>query len=924
MLNEKRFTNRKTYIQNIFKQLSLNELKISNLDLSSFKFQKDEMGLLRDMLKTNTTIKKLMLGDLLNCEEYFQIFCEGFSENETLKHIVSYSNTFGVKNFEHFCQMLPNKKNMRVINFCISYKKGKTKKIHDHYANCLIEAWKQSPHLTKVSFVANTSHCPPGYQLYLPIFQNRKQNLESLYFVCKWKELNNQDSKLFFDAILHLPKLQTLNLWGLYIDTKIANYLATCIQKMRLKKIGLLEFTCDENVDFTNLISAFSEANTLNNVRFWFKSTSVQSAKGFSQIIANVKNVQKLSIEWYNYTGSQTETSDEDEDKESEISGMSDFSFGSQSGEQSENSEDSQEENSENENENENQNENENENESSNVIFSNFIPLTQSTDIPKSQNKEKIHSLFLKGLIKNQSLEYLRYGINFKTERNLKLLCKLLRTHPKINSIDFCDDYLHKTSWARPLIKSILSRKGILKIDLTDLIKNVKNRKTLILQVIKRFKNLKYLRIVNLNLNDSHVIQIINELMPCQSLNNLSIGVNSFHGKAYDALNDYIATNKNLKIISQYGVDYTFKKFINFINSVEKNLNLKRIKWGNLEINESIEKIRRKKVLEAIHRYHDLFNHNLNLLEWDLYFKIPKELKFQFRILKEVIQSRNQLFHNPLIQDFLQISQTGSSSDDVLLGLPVHSFWIQKRTGLTVQQIKKMIQKEEEGDDYYYDDDEDEKEKEYGNENEKENENENEKGKEKEREKEKEKQGEENTNINISSEEILSDQKIFTKENIRIFLVWVYTGIAIDIDLIKIITKKMRCQKNWKRDITIDLLECNKDQKSKDFTINSKNGTKLKIHKFILLTRTGLFRNMFESLKTDIDQISDYSGKSDNTLKVLINYFYTNKLLLNEFSIKQKKNILIQLDDVIEYYDMNRKSNLNHLIEKQIEIINLN
>ncbi|KAJ6238935.1 claret [Anaeramoeba flamelloides] len=100
-------------------------------------------------------------------------------------------------------------------------------------------------------------------------------------------------------------------------------------------------------------------------------------------------------------------------------------------------------------------------------------------------------------------------------------------------------------------------------------------------------------------------------------------------------------------------------------------------------------------------------------------------------------------------------------------------------------------------------------------------------------------------------------------------------------------------------------------------TKEEEESNKIAVHKFILIARSALFRNFFEMFP-EINDITDYSGKSKECLQILIKYFYTNQIKLdldsetnyinnNNFNTQK---IVEELKDVIEYYQLNKKSQL--------------
>ncbi|KAJ3448369.1 ras-related protein rab-18 [Anaeramoeba flamelloides] len=182
-------------------------------------------------------------------------------------------------------------------------------------------------------------------------------------------------------------------------------------------------------------------------------------------------------------------------------------------------------------------------------------------------------------------------------------------------------------------------------------------------------------------------------------------------------------------------------------------------------------------------------------------------------------------------------------------------------------------------------------------------------------------------------EEILTNETI---ENIKLFFKWVY-GIKLKIsesNSICHIFEKINIQYNnqkFKNDFLNDLYNLYKDNKTKDFKIKIKNESSnkssnessnetIKVHKIILLIRSELFRNMFKSIEEkNLKSIFDYSGKSYETLKCLINYFYTDQLI---FTNNDDVTLICEeLEDAIEYYQLNIESNLHKRIQKYLKKI---
>ncbi|KAJ3438348.1 hypothetical protein M0812_17533 [Anaeramoeba flamelloides] len=130
-------------------------------------------------------------------------------------------------------------------------------------------------------------------------------------------------------------------------------------------------------------------------------------------------------------------------------------------------------------------------------------------------------------------------------------------------------------------------------------------------------------------------------------------------------------------------------------------------------------------------------------------------------------------------------------------------------------------------------------------------------------------------------------QNDFTKKEIYLFLKWIYFEEITSQNILKKIFNSLNLIYPPENTFQNDLKTLSKDEDSKDFKILVKSIVQkeekylsITVHKFILLARSGLFREMFNNLnekEKNINQINDYSGKSFESLQILINYFYTNQ-----------------------------------------------
>ncbi|KAJ6236457.1 btk-binding protein-related [Anaeramoeba flamelloides] len=191
------------------------------------------------------------------------------------------------------------------------------------------------------------------------------------------------------------------------------------------------------------------------------------------------------------------------------------------------------------------------------------------------------------------------------------------------------------------------------------------------------------------------------------------------------------------------------------------------------------------------------------------------------------------------------------------------------------------------------------------------------------------------TGLKIDFFQKIITEKQFTKEEINIFLKWVYCDCVVDANVIKRIFSSLELNYPPPRNsFENDFLKLYNDHDSKDFALLIKNEDadeeetlqgsenddefeEIAVHKLVLLSRCGLFRDLFENLnekEKHIKQIKDYSGKSIESLEIFIKYLYLNKI---ELTADDDPDLIFEeLEDATEYYQLNVKSNLIQQLRK--------
>ncbi|KAJ6247978.1 hypothetical protein M0813_18076 [Anaeramoeba flamelloides] len=172
-------------------------------------------------------------------------------------------------------------------------------------------------------------------------------------------------------------------------------------------------------------------------------------------------------------------------------------------------------------------------------------------------------------------------------------------------------------------------------------------------------------------------------------------------------------------------------------------------------------------------------------------------------------------------------------------------------------------------------------------------------------------------------EQILSSYSNYEIDN---FLMWVYSDkFLLDKKLLLQICQKFNIENPKKKSLNNDLMLLYKDEDSKDFSIlvsdfeddqnvdvdvnDEANYDEIPVHKFVLLARSGLFRDLFQNLnekEKNICKINDYSQKSIDSLEIFIKYLYTEKLFLT--ADHDPELIFEELSDAAEYYQLSNQS----------------
>ncbi|KAJ6230115.1 btk-binding protein-related [Anaeramoeba flamelloides] len=180
----------------------------------------------------------------------------------------------------------------------------------------------------------------------------------------------------------------------------------------------------------------------------------------------------------------------------------------------------------------------------------------------------------------------------------------------------------------------------------------------------------------------------------------------------------------------------------------------------------------------------------------------------------------------------------------------------------------------------------------------------------------------------------------FTKEETFDIMKWVYKEKFLSqkiTEKLKQYFENLNTIDLHKKSIKNDFLKLYKDEDSKDFKIlvpidddddddedddDEDAFEEIPVHKFILLARSGLFREMFKNVTEESKFVKDFSSKTIESLEILIKYLYTDKIELT--ADDDPELVVEELSDAKEYYQLNKHSNLNLELRKIKEQFRLN
>ncbi|KAJ6230137.1 hypothetical protein M0813_07126 [Anaeramoeba flamelloides] len=154
---------------------------------------------------------------------------------------------------------------------------------------------------------------------------------------------------------------------------------------------------------------------------------------------------------------------------------------------------------------------------------------------------------------------------------------------------------------------------------------------------------------------------------------------------------------------------------------------------------------------------------------------------------------------------------------------------------------------------------------------------------------------------------------------IQDLLKWIYCDQMINSKRTNEILNHFGIQNAQKTKLlTNDLKQLLFDEQTSDFKLVVQNEEEeeeeLYIHKFILVARSGLFLKMFQNIEENLQKVKDYSGKSLETIELLISFLYTDELPITADT--DQEFIKEEFEDIVEYYQLNPTIPMMDIFEK--------
>ncbi|KAJ6227443.1 hypothetical protein M0813_10026 [Anaeramoeba flamelloides] len=172
--------------------------------------------------------------------------------------------------------------------------------------------------------------------------------------------------------------------------------------------------------------------------------------------------------------------------------------------------------------------------------------------------------------------------------------------------------------------------------------------------------------------------------------------------------------------------------------------------------------------------------------------------------------------------------------------------------------------------------------------------------------------------------EVISGWK---KEDLDLLFLWMYTGRYSGKKQADLLGSLLGINDLFKTKIMDTMKQLWIDEEGKNFTILVKEEeymgeeeeqeeefVEIPVHKFILYARSGLYRDMFQTIESEQDSVTDQSGKIPEAIELFVKYLYLDKIELT--ADEDPALVVEELINAAEFFQLSDEKKFNREITK--------
>ncbi|KAJ6255261.1 ankyrin repeat-containing protein [Anaeramoeba flamelloides] len=154
----------------------------------------------------------------------------------------------------------------------------------------------------------------------------------------------------------------------------------------------------------------------------------------------------------------------------------------------------------------------------------------------------------------------------------------------------------------------------------------------------------------------------------------------------------------------------------------------------------------------------------------------------------------------------------------------------------------------------------------------------------------------------------------YSKEEIKIFFKWIYSDKVEDKQVVEEINFLLDIENYKIKKLVRDLTKLYLERSiSHDLVLISKENNKIYVHKFILMARSKLFRELFDCIDSNQKTLKLQKSYDPKTLQILIKYFYLG--IIDPNDMEKNYEGIPNLLDAMEYFQMDKETNSQYILD---------